>query len=541
MRSLIQILVACLLLPAAQPSLRAQHEHHQQQTQEQPVSLLNGMGNHTHTIKTSNPEAQKFFNQGLNMLFGFNRYEALRSFRKAAELDPQAPMPLWGIAMATGPGINMDMDAEVDLKGSCAAIEKASSLAKNGTQRERDYIEAARVRCPEYDGDKYIAAMRSLSERYPDDLDAATLFAESIMIPVRWRWFTLDGKPAGQMETAIAVLEGVMRRNAQHPGANHFYIHAVEMSPSPERAVPSAQRLMGVMPEAGHLVHMPGHIWMILGRYDLVVDTNERAVEVDEDYFAKTKVNSGYAGYYLHNIHFVTVGNEMRGNKAGSYAAAEKLKKAASVHIDAMPSMADAFIAHYLFARLRFNDWTGILALPEPDARLKANVALHHFARALALQNAGKLELAKQECSQFDAAQKAIPADWMWLNNKTTDIVAVASELLKARLAPSLDKKVEHLQKAIALEDQLTYDEPPAFYYPIRETLGGELFRAGKFAEAEAVFRDGILRKPGNGRMLFGLWKTLEAQGKAESAESVKREFEAAWKQADVRLSMNDL
>ena len=274
--------------------------------QEKPVALYPGTGAWKHAIHTGSADAQKYFDQGLALMYGFNRYEALRSFRKAADLDPKAPMAQWGIAMATGPYINMDGDPTYDMKASCAAVEAGRKL-EISSERERAYLEAAASRCPGYESpEAYVSAMRALAGRWPDDLDALTLYAESLMLPVRWHWYANDGTAAKGMAQAEGALEAVLRRWPDHPGANHLYIHAVESSPTPERAIPSAQRLMGITPGEGHMVHMPGHIWLVMGDWETAASVNERAAEVDRRYFAATGVTDGsYPMYYLHNLHFI--------------------------------------------------------------------------------------------------------------------------------------------------------------------------------------------------------------------------------------------
>src|SRR6266568_1964051 len=278
-----------------------------------PVTLYKGLGNWKHPIATRSEEAQKYFDQGLALLYGFNRYEALRSFRKARELDANAAMTYWGEAMSTGPYINMGVEGDGDLDSKAACAAAAEGLKIKGTPaRERGYLEAAATRCPEYRPEAYIAAMKALAERYPDDLDAATLYAESLMVPVRWHWYGSDGKAAPGVAEAERTLEQVLRRWPSHPGANHYYIHAVESSPTPERAIPSAQRLMGIVPSAGHLVHMPGHIWLILGDYEMAAAVNERAGAVDREYFAATGVMGAYNMYYAHNLHFIAYARSMQ-------------------------------------------------------------------------------------------------------------------------------------------------------------------------------------------------------------------------------------
>ncbi|MEX2264249.1 MAG: hypothetical protein WD696_20005 [Bryobacteraceae bacterium] len=532
-----KLLLLCLLPLAGAP---AQHAHNT--SGEKPPVLLEGMGTHRHSIATRVTEAQQFFDQGLNLLYGFNRYEAFRSFRRAAELDPQAVMPRWGMAMAQGPHVNMDLDGDVNMKASCEAVQQGMALRANAPERERAYIEAAATRCPEYKPSEYQQAMRSVMQRYPDDLDAATFYVESLMIPVRWRWFLPDGKPAEGMEEAVQTLEAVMRRFPEHPGANHFYIHAIEMSPSPERAIPSAQRLMGIVPSAGHLVHMPGHIWMILGDWELAAATNERGAEVDRQYMQTTGVtNSAYAGYYIHNLHFIAVARAMQGRMADGLRAADTLAGATVPHTEAMPMMVDAFAPAPIFAAMRFQRWDDLLKAKAPDPRLPANTALWHFGRASALAAKGRRAEAAKEKAAFEAARRKMPAEWMWLGNKASDVLAVAGAVLDARLAPDDRAAIPHWQRAVELQDRLNYEEPPAWYYPVRESLGGALLRAGRPADAEAVFREGNRRGPRNGRMLFGLMESLKAQNKADSAGLVQREFEKAWQRADITLRVADL
>ena len=529
------------LLCCALPLCAALAQHHGPSA-EKPVTLLPGLGIYRHLIATSSEEAQKFFDQGLRLLYGFNRYEALRSFRKAAELDPAAVMPRWGMAMAQGPHINMDVDGDLDMKSSCEAAREGLALREGAPEHERAWIGAVSARCPEYDERKYRDAMRELARRYPDDLDAAVFYAESIMIPHRWRWFQRDGAPKEGMAEAIHKLEAVMRRLPEHPGANHFYIHAVEMSPSPERAIPSAQRLMGVVPAAGHLVHMPAHIWLILGDYELAAATNERAAQVDREYMERTGVSSSaYAGYYIHNLQFVAVARQMQGRWGDAIRAAETLAAAVGSHVEAMPMMVDAVVQAPLFAMLRFARWDDVLAAARPDDRLLASVAVHHYGRAVTLAARGRREEALKEKAAFEEARAKVPADWMWLVNKAGDVLALASAVLDARLAANDAAAVPHWRRAVDLQDALIYDEPPPWYYPVRESLGAALLRAGRAAEAEEVLREGLRRTPRNGRILFALMESLKAQGKTHAAALVRQEFEAAWSRADVKLRLEEL
>jgi len=520
----------------------AQH-HMAAPPQEKPVTLYGGLGIWKHPIATGNPEAQKYFDQGLALLYGFNRYESLRSFRKASELDPKAAMPYWGIAMSQGPYVNMDGEPTYDQKAACEA--SAAGLKISGApERERAYLQAVATQCPEYKNpDLYIAAMRSLKDRYPDDLDALTFYADSLMIPPRWHWYSGDGKPAAGVTEAEHALEEVIRRWPDHPGANHLYIHAVESSPTPERAIASAQRLMGIVPNAGHLVHMPGHIWLVLGQWEYAEQTNERAVDVDRQYFADTQVTAGsYGMYYVHNLHFVTYARWMMGKRAAGLKSSDELAAAMAPFAEAMPEMADLFLTMPIFARARFSAWDEILKTPQPGPKLPLSGLIWRYARTMAYAARGDRTAASRERDAFETERKEVPPDAPWgINNKAADILSIASESLAARLANSPAEAIPHWQKGVAIQDALVYDEPPAWYYPVRESLGAGLLRAGRAVEAEAAFREGMRRIPRDGRMIFGLMESLRAQGKTEAADGVKREYEAAWSKADVKVNLAEL
>lgn len=507
------------------------------QAQEKPVQLYRGMGAYTHPIAARNAEAQKYFDQGLVLLYGFNRYEAMRSFRKAAELDAKAIMPKWGLAAVLAPHINMDLDGDVDLKKGCEAAREASQL--EGSDREKAYAKAATAMC---DGDEaYRKALEQLHAKYPDDSDAATLYAESLMAPVRWRWWA-NGQPAGEMQKCIRVLEQVIRRDTEHPGANHLYVHAIEMSPNPEYALPSAQRLMGgIAPAAGHLVHMAGHIYMRVGDYEIVASSNERAVQVDEQYFQSSNVHGGYMGYYGHNLHFLTAARMMQGRYDDAMKAANKMVAAFQPMMEMMPGMLDPFVPTPLFVMLRFQKWDEVLKYPKPATdKLPVTQAIWHFSRAVAYQAKKDVPKAAEEQKAFEKQRAAIPADAMWINNKSANVLEIASESLQARMAAGAADAAAHWKKAAELQDALIYDEPPPWYYPVRESWGATLLRGGDAAAAERIFRDDLDRTPRNGRSLFGLWKALDAQGRREDAELVKAEFERAWKRGQVTLSLDN-
>lgn len=493
------------------------------------------MGLHQHPIATQSEEAQKFFNQGLILYYGFNRYEAQRSFRRAAELDPKAPMPLWGLALTYAPHLNMDLDGDVDLNKGCGFARKAARLEANA--KEGAYVKAALAMCESEQA--YRAALGALYRTFADDPDAATLYAESLMVPVRWRWWK-DGRPEGAMAECIRILEQVLKRDPDHPGANHFYVHAMEMSPNPEYALPSAQRLMGgVAPNAGHLVHMAGHIYLRLGDYEVVAGSNERAISADEHYFHQTNVQSGYIGYYAHNIHFLVYARMMQGRFDEAFEAARKMTGVLGPMVAEMPALLDPFIPTELFVLTRFQQWDRILATPPPAEKLPVARSIWRWARAVALWGKRQRAEALRERDAFEAARRAVPAGAIWINNKAADVLDVAAAVLAARLAASDAEAIAHWEKAVALQDQLVYDEPPPWFYPVRESLGAACLRAGDARRAEAAFRADLERNPRNPRSLFGLYRTLEAQQRAFDAQWVKLEFERAWRRAQAPLDLN--
>ncbi|MBS1829078.1 MAG: hypothetical protein JST93_27490 [Acidobacteria bacterium] len=506
--------------------------------QEKPVQLLRGMGTHSHPIATRNPEVQKYFDQGLVLLYGFNRYEALRSFSKASALDPKAIMPHWGMAAALAPHINMDLDQDVDMKKACEHGKQAAAL--DGPAHEKAYAAVAAAMCQGEAAHR--TALRALSRNHPDDPDAATLFAESLMVAVRWRWWK-DAKPAGEMALAIRTLEQVMKRDPDHPGANHFYVHAMEMSPNPEYALPSAQRLMGgIAPGAGHLVHMAGHIYLRTGDYEVVASSNERAIHVDEDYFHHTGVHGGYMGYYAHNLHFLTYARTMQGRYEDALAAANKMVETAQPLVKEAPAMIDAFLPTPYFVMARFQKWDEILALPKVENdKLPVTRTMLHYVRALAFLGKQQRDKAQAEMQAFETARKAVPPTAIWINNKAADVIAVAALVLEGRSSKAPAQAAIAYRKAVLLQDNLVYDEPPPFYYPVRESLGAALLAAGDARGAEAAFRDDLTHNPRNPRSLFGLWRALDKQGRTADVIWIKTEFDKAWKKAQVSLRLEDL
>jgi len=511
------------------------------QSTEKPVPLYPGLGNWTHPIAARTVEAQKYFDQGLALSYGFNRDESLRSFRKAAQLDPQAPMAYWGIALALGPYVNMDGDPTYNIKESCAAVKQGLAI-KSITPTEREWLEAAATRCPDFaDPSRYIRAMHDLAAKYPDDLDAQTLYADALMTAVRWHWYSNDGKPAPGVTEAEHILEAVMRRSPNHAGANHLYIHAVESSPNPERAIPSSQRLMGIVPSEGHMVHMPGHIWLVTGDFETAVSVNEHAVQADQKYFADSGMMGSYYMYYLHNINFILYGRAMQGRLASTKAAEKQMAEAVAPMAKMSPEMAGVFDATIKMAQLRMNQWDDLLALPKPQTKDPLVTAWWRYSRAMAMAGKGRLDDARHERDEFESARKALDQKAPWGQNVTGDVMNLASAVLEARVQSSPAAAVPIWKRAVSLQDALTYDEPPAWYYPVRESLGAALLLAKDAAGAEAVFHEGLRRSPNNGRMLFGLLESLKSQQKTQAAAEVKKEFDRAWSGSDITLRLSDL
>lgn len=508
---------------------------------EKPVILYGGTGAWSHPIATKSAEAQKYFDQGLSLTYGFNRYEGLRSFRKAAELDPSAPMTWWGMAMALGPYINMDGDPSFDIKASCAAVDKGLALP-NVTGIELEWLHAAATRCPDFaEPARYVQAMKALAAKYPDDLDAQTLYADSLMIPTRWKWYSNTGEPASGLTEAEHALEAVLRRSPNHPGANHLYIHAVESSLTPERAVPSAQRLMGIVPSEGHMVHMPGHIWLVLGDFENAVSVNERAVAADRKYISQSGVSGSYYMYYLHNIQFILYARSMQGRVAATRAAEKQTTDAMAPMAAMMPEMAATFESTNKLYELRMNHWDDLLAAPQPKSENPLLMTVWRYSRALSYAMKGRMDAARQERDQFETSRKVLDAKTPWGQNSTGDVMALAAAILEARLAGTAAAAVPIWKRAVALQDALIYDEPPAWYYPVRESLGAALVLAGDAPGGEAVLHEGLRRSPNNGRMLFALLESLRAQGKNDAAREVQVEFNRAWTGADLKLKLNEL
>lgn len=547
MRTLVTVLLLALFVAPAMA------QHPEGTVPKAAQELHPGLGSHHHHITTKSPEAQTYFDQGLILLYGFNHDEAARYFRRAAELDPEAAMPYWGLALSLGPNYNDTAVDEHRAKATFEALRNALARAPKASAREQDYIRALKKRYPSPDPKsdwkkfhlEYSAAMRELAKKYPDDLDAATMFAESLMMLRPWQLWTPDGKPAPGTPELVEVLESVLRRDNNHPGANHFYVHAVEAAPYLERAIPSARRLMTLVPGVGHLVHMPGHIFLQTGDYELAAKTNVNAAAADEAFVRRTGATGMYPlMYWTHNIHFVSYARAQQGRYDDAMQAARQMVR----HVgdaDQQMQMLEGFTLYPLMVDLIFHRWTEVLAYPAPRPERKLLGAFRQYARAMAFAAQGRVSEAEAERRQFESSRKAVPSESRYLlNNTSSDFLALASATLDAQLAWARGEKgksIENFRRAVKAEAAMQYDEPPPWIYPVRQSLGSALLRNGKAKEAEAVFREAMVKRPRDGRLLLGLRESLAAQGRQDEAALVDTRFKAAWKDATVQLALEDL
>jgi tetratricopeptide (TPR) repeat protein len=506
--------------------------------------LLPGLGEVHHPVSTKNSQAQQFFDQGLKLVFGFNHDEARRSFQRAAELDPKLAMAWWGVALTLGPNYNLPVDPEREKAGYDAA-QRAIALKSNASEAERAYIDAVAVR---YSNDPkadlhqldvtYKDAMSKLATRYPDDLDAVTLYAESAMNLNPWHLWTADGKPAEGTEEIVSSLESVLKRDPNHLGANHYYIHAVEASPHPERALPSAARLEKLASAAGHLVHMPAHIYARVGDHPAAAHCNELAVAADKKFLAATHEQGVYRlFYYSHNLHFLAFAASMEGNFPEAKDAAARLVANVAPGVKAMPDL-EGFLPAPIVVLFAFERWDDLLKLPVPDSSFLITNAVWHSLRGVAFANTGKTAEAEKEQRAFRQLATKIPPDTMYdMLNKTGAVFKVHDHLLAGMIARSRhDDKVavDSLTQAVAAEDALNYSEPPPWYPPVRPMLGRLLLANKQPTEAERVFRADLERNPRNGRALAGLRDALKAQDRQYEADQIDQQFRAAWKFASL-------
>jgi hypothetical protein len=518
-----------------------------------PGPLFNGLGDLQHPVTTQSKQTQRYFDQGVRLMFGFNHKEAIRSFRSAAHLDPTCAMAYWGVAYAYGPHVNKPMDAN-DTTNAWAALQLALANQARVTPKEQAYIAALAKRYQADHADDrsaldkaFAAAMRDLAKQYPDDLDAQVIFAESLMNTMPWDYWTRDRTPKPETEEILSALRFVMSRNPNHPGANHFYIHAVEAGPSPGDGLGAADRLLRYAPAAGHLVHMPAHIYMRVGQYQDAIVANELAVKADKDYIRSCRAQGFYPGvYYPHNIHFLWWAQLFEGRSKDALRTADQAARYANENYCGPSKAYEAPRLRHLpwLTMVRFGKWDQVLAIAQPANTndFLVDRALWHFARGLAFA-------AKQEVTAAEREEKALTAIASSEEAKqvstpifpVADTLAVSAHWLAGKVAGAKGdtrEMIAQLEKAVALETALPYMEPSYWPVPARTALGAALLQSGDAVKAEQVFRDDLKYWARNGWSLLGLEQALRAQGKAQQADDVQRQFTAAWARADVKLDL---
>lgn len=541
---------------AAQDAAPPVHQHYQKPAGYDQAAApgmplaprLQNLGTHAFPVTTKSDRAQLFVNQGMNLAYGFNHAEAARAFAEAARLDPACAMAFWGQALVLGPNINAQMNADDEPKAYEAA-QKAVGLKSGASAREQAYIDAVALRYTGKPADRKTAdrafahAMGEVADDYPDDLDARTIYAESLMDLRPWNYWTRDGQPYDETRDIQKALEQVIAQNPNHPGALHYWIHLWEPTDTPERAEAEADRLLTLMPGAGHIVHMPAHIYMRVGRHDDVVKANQLATLADEDYIAQCRAQGLYPlGYYPHNIHFIWMGATASGQRKVALDAARKL--AAAIPADALATVPilQGFLVVPYWAQVRFGQWGEILADKGPSHDTPFTRGAWRYARAMALVATGRLPEAEKELAALKkiVADPALKGLVTFSSNTGYAILRIAPEVVAGEIAAkrkNWDAAVLHLDRAVRYEDALVYQEPPDWHAPVRQNLGAVLLEAGRADEAEAVYWEDLRKNPGNGWSLAGLLQALTAQGKHDDAALVERRFNEAWKHADFALT----
>ena len=512
-----------------------------QKNQSDTVPLYRNLGSHHKRISTKISAVQQYFDQGLRLVYGFNHAEAIRSFTRAAELDPTCAMCYWGIALAYGPHVNAPMDAASGV-AAYAAVQKARSLQSHATAPERAYIEALAQR---YEADppanrvrldtSYSRAMGQVAKTYPKDLDAAALYAESLMDLRPWNYWRPDGTPYPGTEEIVRQLERVISKNPNHPGACHYYIHAVE-AVNPKAAVPCAERLARLMPGEGHMVHMPAHIYIRVGRWNDAIRANQHAIHSDEVFIEGQHPMGVYPlAYYPHNIHFLAFASTMAGRSAQAIEAADTLTSKVNLDAARQVGMLQEMLPYHVLTLTTFGKWDEVLAAPLPPDDIRFSYAMAQYARGVA--HAAKAEWADAQAA-LDNVTASDAATPQGAEGKTA--LSIAVQALSGEIAVrrgEVDAAITHFQEAVKIEDAGLYFEPPKWYYPVRHSLGAALMKAGRSAEAETVYREDLRRFPENGWALFGLAQALRAQGKKDEATATEARFRKAWPDTDVTLT----
>jgi tetratricopeptide (TPR) repeat protein len=513
------------------------------------VPLYDNLGTHHFEVTTSAP-AQRYFDQGMRLYYAFNHAEAIRAFDEAARLDPNCAMCYWGRALALGPNINVPMDSASGA-AAYAAVREAIARQAHASPSERALIDALSQRYVEVPPAErsgldslYARAMERVAAQFPKHPEVLALYAEALMDLSPWRYWNRDGSPRPDTPALLKALETVIAAQPEHPGANHFFIHAVE-AVDPERAVPMAENLAGLMPGAGHLVHMPGHIYIRVGRYEDAIRANEHAVHADETFITDHKPDMGVytLGYYPHNYDFLAFAASMIGRSAQALDAADRMAALVKPELLGAPGLTalQKNVSRGLQLRVRFGRWEEILQAREPAAAAPYARAIWHFARGRAFAARGDVKTAVAELERLrNAASDGSLQDTPIEFNPATALLAIAANVLDGHIAAArgdFTAAIELLTAAAATEDELVYGEPPEWSVPVRHELGNVLLEAGRADEAEAAFRDDLRRFPGNGWSLDGLSRSLTAQGRESEAAAVRARFAESWKSADVQIT----
>jgi tetratricopeptide (TPR) repeat protein len=514
--------------------------------------LFDNLGSYHFPVTTRSKEAQAYFDQGLRFVYGFNHDEAARSFARAAQLDPSCAMCFWGVALVLGPNYNMPMMPDAAAT-AWEGVQRAVALAPKATAAEQALIGALarryggpEPRTPEarkpFD-EAYAAAMRDVARRFPNDVDVQVLFAESLMDLNPWKLWKPDGQPAPGTEEIVSRLEAVLERAPDHPGANHYYIHAVEASPHPERALPSARRLPGLIPGAGHLVHMPAHIYQRVGMYEEAAEANRRAIEADQAYLREAKPHGSYPFYLGHNWGFLAFAASMEGRAEETVRASREAARALPPEMLTMMPGMDFFVAEPLFAMVRFGLYDELLAEPRPDPKYPVLTGLWLHAHGMALAARGRLDEALADQAALVKLTAEVPEEVRAGNNTARDVLGTAARVLEAFIAERQGRPDALAAWAAAVQaaDRLAYSEPADWFYPVRHYQGAALLKAKRWKEAEAVYREDLRQNPGNGWALFGLSQALQGQGRGPEAAQVQQQFQRAWANADIRLTSTAL
>jgi tetratricopeptide (TPR) repeat protein len=514
----------------------------------QIAPLFENLGDYSFPITTDNDRAQAFFDQGMRLTFAFNHAEAHRSFMEASRLDPGSAMAFWGQAYALGPNINDPQPDQQRKESAWSALQKANSYLGGASPLEKALVTALNSRYSnawETDvaalNSAYLVAMEKVLGQFPDNPDVLTLYAAAAMNTMPWNYWDPDGNPMPSTPKAKQALEKAIDRNPGHPGAHHYYIHMVEL-PFPDLGVPSAETLEGLMPAAGHLVHMPSHIYIRVGRYKDAVRVNHLAFAADEDYISQCYSQGLYPmGYYPHNIHFLWSAASLIGESTTAIEAARKTAEKVPVgEMEALHFLQD-FAATPLLAYTRFGKWNDILTYPAPAPEIRHLNLMRHYARGLAFIRKDNAKEAREELEAIKAIRDdPASADLVATAQNSTDKIArVAFEVVAGELAHlegDSGKAIQHLKQAVIAEDALTYTEPSAWHIPPRQNLGAILMDVGNYSEAEAVYREDLKRLRQNGWSLYGLYRALEAQGNDAEAMGVKTEFDEVWQYSDLRI-----